>query len=165
MTTTYEPIATQTLGTATASVTFSSISSAFTDLIVVIEGTFTSANELPLLRLNSDTASNYSTTTLRGSGSAVASFRFSNQTSVLCGDRDTGAAGSRFMWIGQLQNYSNTTTFKTILSRFNKTGIETGANVHLYRSTSAITALNFFTIQSSTYASGTTFTLYGIKAE
>jgi hypothetical protein len=37
---TYEPIATTTLGTAEASVTFSTISGAYTDLVLVIEGTF-----------------------------------------------------------------------------------------------------------------------------
>jgi hypothetical protein len=35
MASTYEPIATTTLGTATASVTFSSISGAYTDLVLV----------------------------------------------------------------------------------------------------------------------------------
>ena len=35
---TYEPIATNTLGSAAASVTFSSISGTYTDLVVVVSG-------------------------------------------------------------------------------------------------------------------------------
>jgi hypothetical protein len=41
----------------------------------------------------------------------------------------------------RLQNYSNTTTFKTIISRSNDTASAANATVGLYRSTSAITSL------------------------
>jgi hypothetical protein len=39
---TYEPIATTTLGSATSTVTFSSISGSYTDLVAVFEVTLTS---------------------------------------------------------------------------------------------------------------------------
>jgi hypothetical protein len=46
---TYEPIATTTLGGAAATITFSSISSAYTDLRIVLVGT-TTASVVPALR-------------------------------------------------------------------------------------------------------------------
>jgi hypothetical protein len=65
-------------------------------------------------------------------------------------------------------NYSNTTTNKTVISRTNVTsgsfpGTETMVN--LWRSTSAINVIELRQSGSGQYLSGTTFTLYGIKAE
>jgi hypothetical protein len=50
---TYTPLATQTLGSAAASVTFSSISGAYTDLVLVLNIKSTSSN-YPTMILNSD---------------------------------------------------------------------------------------------------------------
>jgi hypothetical protein len=49
---TYEPIATTTLGTAAASVTFSSISGAYTDLVLVCNGNKSSCTQLSLYIFN-----------------------------------------------------------------------------------------------------------------
>jgi hypothetical protein len=59
---TYEPIATATLGTATASVTFSTISGSYTDLVLVIQRRYGYSNKwyATSIRFNSDTGSNYS---------------------------------------------------------------------------------------------------------
>jgi hypothetical protein len=60
-------------------------------------------------------------------------------------------------------NYANTTTYKTILSRINNPGGYVNASVSLWRKTpEAITTLEAYA--ASNWASGTTFTLYGIKA-
>jgi hypothetical protein len=64
----------------------------------------------------------------------------------------------------QIQNYSNTTTNKTALIRDNFATYGTFARVALWRSTSAITSITL-TMSSSTFATGSQFTLYGIKAE
>ena len=65
--------------------------------------------------------------------------------------------------IVQFQNYSNTTTYKTVLSRGNNASNLVEAFVGLWRSTSAITAIDIKT-QSGNFSIGSTFTLYGIKA-
>jgi hypothetical protein len=67
---TYTPIATTTLGTAAASVTFSSISGSYTDLVLIIAGV-QSVADVPYIQFNSDTATNYSRTQLSGDGSSV----------------------------------------------------------------------------------------------
>jgi hypothetical protein len=63
-----------------------------------------------------------------------------------------------------IQNYSNSTTYKTVLARSNNAATGTDATVALWRSTSAITSIDYY-LNSGSWATGSTFTLYGIKAE
>jgi len=67
---TYEKIVSTTLGSAAADVTFNSINSTYTDLVLVssILGV-TSQSYSPRVRFNSDTTSNYSVTYMYGTGS------------------------------------------------------------------------------------------------
>ena len=60
MATTYEPIATNTLGSAAANITFSSIPATYTDLRVVVVALTTNNNWNIELRLNSDSSTLYS---------------------------------------------------------------------------------------------------------
>jgi hypothetical protein len=79
---TYVPIATQTLGSATASVTFSSIPATYTDLVLIVAAqnvTASGVNNMALV-LNSDGGTNYSMTRLSGNGSTVSSDRASSAT-------------------------------------------------------------------------------------
>jgi hypothetical protein len=158
MPSTYTPIATQTLGTATNSVTFSSISGTYTDLVLVFNGTV-SANQYVALRLNSDTGSNYSWTRMDGDGSAAYSSR---GTSTTFGRLGIGNPTNRTLTISHFMNYSNATTNKTVLSRSNTDFV--GALVNLWRNTAAITSITVLTTTADTFAVGSTFTLYGIKA-
>ena len=154
---TYEAIATQTLGSAAASVTFSSIPSTYTDLVLVYSGTL-SADGGFALRFNSDTGSNYSNTSLYGDGTSAVSNRSTNDTSMGLGYSGT-AQGVTVM---QIQNYSNSTTYKTALSRSNGSGY-TSARVGLWRNTAAITTVVAL-VYSGNFAIGSTFSLYGIRA-
>jgi hypothetical protein len=161
MPSTYEPIATQTLGSAAASVTFSSISGAYTDLVLVVAGTASGGDDI-LMQFNSDTASNYSYTILYGTGSVAGSIRGSNGTSIFVDYYGAMGTGQNNRII-QINNYSNTTTNKTSLVRANNAATGTDAIVGLWRSTSAINAIKLF-MNSATFSTGSTFTLYGIKA-
>lgn len=158
MATTYEPIATTTVGTATDTVTFSSISGSYTDLIIVFNGT-AAASTTAGLRFNSDTGSNYSHTYILGDGSTAFSSRGSNTTFMNQFYPNTTIGTVIF----NIQNYSNTTTYKTVLTRVSNTGNYAGALVGLWRSTSAITSVTLFG-NGTNFATGSTFTLYGIKA-
>ena len=157
---TYEPIATTTLGSAAASVTFSSISGSYTDLVIIVNATGSGAALNPQIQFNGDTASNYSLTWLYGNGSTAVSGRYSNQTSAFFGYMTTTEPAT---YILQVQNYSNTTTNKSTLFRWNATNTELGAGVALYRSTAAITSITLKT-SANNFASGSTFTLYGIAS-
>jgi hypothetical protein len=136
---TYESIATTTLGSSESSVTFSTISGSFTDLVVIISGVSSNANELQF-RLNSDTGSNYSFTQLYGDGSSAGSSRGSSRTTGRLGSTRT----TQNVQIGHFQNYSNSTTYKTVLSRESTAGSIVQAFVGLWRSTAAITSIEFF---------------------
>jgi len=155
---TYTALATTTLGSAVASYTFSSISGSYTDLIVVISGKLTVDNAIAY-QFNGDTGTNYSRTRVYGTGSAAASTRSS-------GDADgyfaTGDGSVQSVWTGNIQNYSNTTTYKTSLWR----GAQDmpSATVSLWRSTAAITSIKLYPTGGTTWVAGTTFTLYGIAA-
>lgn len=157
MAATYEPIATTTLGSNQSSVTLSSIPSTYTDLLLIFSGGITSNREL-LMRVNGDTGSNYSGTTLLGYGSSASSQRESNSSSVFIGDYSSNPCTTIF----QFNNYSNTTTYKTALTRISAAGNMIGANVALWRSTSAINSITLFSSYQLT--SGSMLTLYGIKA-
>lgn len=163
MTVTYETIATQTLGSAAATVTFSSIPGTYTDLIIIVQGTTTTGNSNIGLQFNSDTGSNYSFNGLGGSGGAAVATRSTNATNI-----QTEYYGYFDQTIGNriihIMNYANTTTYKTVIGRGNNSNNGTSVIVGLWRSTSAITSATVVD-GGSTFTSGSTFSLYGIKAE
>jgi hypothetical protein len=149
---TYEKIATTTLGSATATVTYSSLGS-YTDIVIIYNGT--TGNNLSL-QFNSDTGSNYSITRIQGTGTSATSARYSNQTSMF-GPYST--ANTVAIW--QVMNYSNATTYKTGLARGGGADYGTEAYVGLWRNTAAITSITVLA-PSGNLASGSTITLYGI---
>lgn len=162
MPSTYTPIATTTLTSAAASYTFSSIPSTYTDLVLVFNGTMATAEAL-MMQMNSDTGSNYSVTFLTGNGSSAFSARTTNATSLNLNNLGSGKT-AQYTTIVQLQNYSNSTTNKTILSRTSSANSEAGAIVGLWRNTSAITSITLLGNTSANIAAGSTLSLYGIKA-
>jgi hypothetical protein len=159
---TYNCIATTTLSSAQSSVTFSSISGSYTDLVCVINSNTTADTQIRI-RFNSDSGNNYSATIIYGDGTSAGSVRVSNESSGNIGGLGTNWGTT----VIHLNNYSNATTYKTILGRYNETSAsygEAGAKVVLWRSTSAITSIAFTLPSTYTYASGSTFSLYGIQA-
>jgi len=157
---TYVALATSTLGTAASSVTFSSIPGTYTDLVLVCNFINTIGQTDHGVRFNGDTASNYSRTQLYGTGSAAGSNRGSNETSM----NFLGYIGTSWgVSIMQIMNYSNTTTYKTALSRANGASNQVIAAAGLWRNTSAITSLDIIA-SAGTFAVGSTFSLYGIAS-
>jgi hypothetical protein len=161
MASTYEKIATTT-GTGSSGVfTFSSIPSTYTDIKVVLAGT-TSSNGSILLTFNSDTATNYSLTSLAGSGTTASSGRGSTRANIFVPWFYGFFGSTQANLLIDVMNYSNATTYKTALCRVNTDGgVE--AVVGLWRSTSAISTITL-TTQAGNFTTATTATLYGIKA-
>ena len=60
-------------------------------------------------------------------------------------------------------DYSNTTTYKSTVVRGNNSGYIMGASTSLWRSTTAINSILFFS-NGGNFAAGSTFKLYGIQA-
>lgn len=160
---TYTPLATTTLSSAAASVTFSSISGSYTDLVMVLNLKGTTALDYKI-NFNSDTGSNYSNTYLTGTGSAASSGRRTSQTYFQPENNGYVTTSLEQNTIIHIMNYSNTTTFKTALSRSNNASTGLDAFVNLWRSTSAITSIQIAAISTPNFDIGSTFTLYGILA-
>jgi hypothetical protein len=176
MPSTYEPIATQTLSSAASSVTFSSIPSTYTDLMLIsfAQGQASGGDNRLVLQFNGDTASNYSSTYLFGNGTTALSSRDTNRSQVDNATQLADLGSSSFSpFIHHIMNYANTTTYKTILQRGNDAGDSTvgyrqvGTGVSLWRSTSAITSIVIKGLggnNATGFSTGSTFTIYGIKA-
>jgi len=164
MAATYTSIATTTLGSDTGIVTFASISGSYTDLILVCKTAKNGGGAGTLrLQFNSDTGSNYSYTRIFGDGTSAYSDRGTSETGAgvaILGDVVISSAGT---FIVQLQNYSNSSTYKTAISRgSDSAGGYVSAYASLWRSTSAINRIDIYS--TTNLRSGSTFTLYGIKA-
>lgn len=157
---TYEKIATTTLGSAASTITFNSIPATYTDIVLIFDGVRTSSGDLDLqLRFNGDTGSNYSDTEIRSYAGNIYSGRNTNQTFIRAGvlTADRGTLNTHIM------NYSNTTTYKTVISRHDSVNTSYGMNGKscLWRSTSAI---NSITLGASAgqFETGAIATIYGI---
>ena len=163
MPTTYEPIATTTLGSAAASITFSSIASSWTDLRLVLIGT-SSAGGTGYIRFNSDSGTNYSVTFLRGNGSAASSVRSTNRTELIF-NGDTGISTTiPNMALVDVFSYTASTN-KTALLTSEEDANGSGSverMVGMWRNTSAITTITL-SLSGGNFASGFTATLYGVK--
>ena len=162
---TYEPIATQTVTSAVGTVTFSSIPQTYTDLVLVSSRQQASAARL-YLRFNGDTSSLYSDVWISGEGASAFSGKDSGQSTISIGGIWNGSTTTTWATnITHIMNYTNTTTFKSTLTKDANDKGSSGtieAMIGMYRSTSAITAVNV--VGGSNFAVGSTFTLYGIKA-
>jgi hypothetical protein len=156
MPSTYEPIATTTLGSNAGSVTFSSVPSTYTDIVAICNIKLSSASTI-YTQVNGDNGNNYSKTSLEGESGVASSSRNSNINSPLFGySANTTNFGNTII---HYQNYSNTTTNKTFIGRGNYTDYLV-ASVALWRNTAAINEIKIL----GNFATGSSFTLYGIKA-
>lgn len=162
---TYEPIATTTLGSAAASITFSSIAGTYTDLRIVIpffKETATSQTSL-VVQFNSDTGTNYSFTSVSGNGTSASSNRSSNDNYIFANFITDATSTFPCFTTVDVFSYAGS-TFKTVLATGSSDKNGSGSverTVGLWRSTSAINTIKLQS-QIGNFATGTTATLYGI---
>lgn len=158
---TYEPIATTTLGSATGTITFSSIPGSYTDLVLVAMRSYSNVGtgaQNTFIRFNNDSTSLYSTTYLLNGGSGRITGVSSLYTSA--GGNEISDRYSIDIW--NFPNYSNTNIFKTCLLNYNFANNHKQIWCGLYRSKSAINRIDIIGDGGATFATGSTFTLYGI---
>lgn len=174
MPSTYTPIASTVLTSTQASVTFSSISATYTDLVLVISGTdnrgSNAADDSIQLTFNADTSTgstNYSWTAFYGTGSSAASGRGSNGRGIDAYVIGTPAQSTPGVIISHIMSYANTNMWKTVLCRGGTGYALTSFNVGLWRSTAAIDSITIWPGYNGSgynFFPDSTFTLYGIKA-
>jgi hypothetical protein len=169
MATTYEKIATTTLGSAQATIDFTSIPSTYTDLrlVLVVRTTVASTTDNIRLRFNSDSGGNYSYVRLYGNGTNALSDSTTNASNAnFTHQVPGGTAASNLFALCTADIFSYTgSTYKTLLATtandMNGSGT-TQATINLWRSTSSITSVNLFVGSGDNFAANTTATLYGI---
>lgn len=160
------PLANVTLGSTVASVTFSSISSAYRDLVVVINATSSSAYDIKC-DVNGDTSSaNYSTIRNAGTGSTSGSSLFHAQSwfapSNISGNITTGQ--SSVIW--HFMDYTATDKQKAVLMRIDNGAVGTVMAAGRWNNTSAISTIRFTLTgaPAGSFNNGSTFSLYGVTA-
>lgn len=163
-TATYEKIVAYTVPSAAASVTLGSggqgtIPSTYTDLVLIINFTASTGTN-NLITFNSDSNSNYSETDMGGDGTTKSSSRSTTQIGIRSGYVDSSS--EQAFTIVNIQNYANTSIFKTNLIRWSSNSY-VYARAGIWRNANAITSITCST-GSGTFSTGSTFTLYGIKA-
>lgn len=151
-----------TLGSSAASVTFSSISQAYRDLVLVIQAT-TSSSDNSIIRFNSDSGANYNLVTMYGNGSTTSSQNASNQTSGYMAWHGATSSTTASMDIINIMDYSATDKHKSFLVRDDQPANGTQALAQRWASTSAITTI-LVKPNSATWSAGSTFALYGVAA-
>jgi hypothetical protein len=159
---TYEPIATQTLASAAASITFSSIPATYTDLRLVLTNTASGGTQFILFN---SSVTGYSNTYLLGDGASATSGRSTAYPRLDLNSQDVGNSVVQFHTV-DIFSYAGS-TYKTCLitSSHDQNGSgQVNAQVGLWQDTTAINRIDIKLSSTNTYAIGTTATLYGIKA-
>ena len=166
-------IETKTLGTAAASIEFTSIPGTYTDLYILASHrqtqTFADVNGYPTLTLNNST-SNYSFRWIQGSGSAVASSSSTYGGFYWFGNNDFMTANTFSNTSIYIPNYAGSTnksvSFDTV-QETNATASFQQIMAGLWSDTAAITSLKLTARDSGlgtspSFVVGTTISLYGI---
>jgi hypothetical protein len=164
---TYTPISRQVLESATGTVTFSSIPSTYTDLVLVANFTVATVSGNLVMTFNGDTTSGlYCKLQIEGTGSTVLAARTDGANSIGLDSNMGSDTTSPSIHILNLMNYANASVFKSVLHRqssFWSANPGTAARVGLWRNTNAITSITLSN-GAVNFSVGSTFTLYGIKA-
>ena len=169
MANTYELISSNILSTATASVTFSSIPATYTDLVVraTFRATGSGTGREMAVSFNG-TTTGYSFTLLNGTSGVITSTRSSNDSSLsqLAMDSAGNTADTFSSFEAYIPSYTasqNKPVLLMIATEENATNSAwLQANAGLWRNTAAITSVKV-DAQFTTFVSGSSFYLYGIK--
>lgn len=162
MPSTYDRIATTTLGSANATIDFTSISSAYTHIRCILFIPSSTATSNIRVRFNGDSGTNYSYTYLEGNGSSAGSGRYTNSTYLfeLRGSTSTTLPSLiKFDIFNYAGSTNKTALIENSLDRNGSGQVE--RMVSLWRNTTAINQITL-TSSSSTWATGTIASLYGI---
>lgn len=169
MASTYTLITSQTLSASATSVTFSSIPSTYTDLVLKCSTRDTqvgSMNGTLNFTLNGNTSTVYSTTYVEGYSASAASGRRSSQTAMYVQNLDSsGNTANTFtnieIYIPSYTAAQNKPFSVSVAAQDNSANSTDSAYAGLFSSTTAISSITI--PATSQFAAGSSFYLYGIK--
>lgn len=158
------PLANLTLGTSQTTVTFSSISTNFRDLMLVVNYG-TNSTGTPRLRINGDTLSNYSWQTAEATSTTASAANSSGTSAPLSqtNNMGTNAVSNTAAATFHILDYNTTNKQKTILVRGTLASVATTHAVIRWANTAAITSFTLTPFNDS-FMAGTTFSLYGVSS-
>ena len=163
----YELISSTVLGSNTPSVTFSSLgdySSTYKHLQLRIVTKYDNPFDNFFMRLNGDTGSNYSVHRLIGNGSTVTSLASTSQSYFIPGITSSSTANIVAPTVIDILDSYSTAKNKTIRALSGDTAdtsirFASGA----WYNTSSITSISLLAEAAYNFATGSRFSLYGIK--
>jgi hypothetical protein len=161
---TYEPLATTTLGTSAASITFSGISASYTDLRLVVSALASASTIGAYIIYNNDTGANYTWGRLSGNGSSASALHGGTATQVNIANQIDSTTTIPAVYEVDIFQYS---TSRLKMCLVTGSGDKNGSGVvermvGLWRSTSTINRIDIFPNSANNFATGSTATLYGI---
>jgi hypothetical protein len=161
---TYEAIGATTLGSASSTITFSSIPNTYTDLKLILVPRVQATNANIVVTLNGSTTT-YSQNNIYTTGSSRTADRLTgNFDGWYITQANLGSTTIPTLYIVDIFSYTDS-TFKGSLFTSSQDQNGSGAVLRgagLWRNTSAVTSVGL--LQSSNFSAGTTATLYGIKS-
>lgn len=154
------PLANVTLGSSASSVSFSSITGIYRDLIIVTTAFNTAAGFADIwARYNGDSGTNYTRVYMFGNGSSTGSGTNSDTVNYLGYSSNVNDN----IHTTHIFDYSATDKHKVNLVRANSASNSAGLYAGRWASTAAITSITFGT-NGTSFAAGSTFMLYGVSA-
>jgi hypothetical protein len=173
MANTYTLISSNVLGSNTSTITFSSIPSTYTDLVLLCSVRAVYASSFSSLRayFNGDSSALASTTRLTGDGASASTSRDANISQGVFGGFTTANSSTSNTFSSHelyIPNYLSTTSKPIWATGAHETDAATAyiqLNAGLWRNTSAITSITVqdFAGGVNNFAAGSSFYLYGIK--
>jgi hypothetical protein len=159
---TYTALATVTLGSTAATVTFSNIPATYRDLILVVNSKASTTGVEGQLRFNGDSSNAYNWVRMTGNGSTTASTT-STLTHMPLVDAVKATTALDPIYIVNIMDYSATNKHKPILVRSNEASTGTEAFAGRWINTGAVTSVQVRT-NTGSWTAGGRFDLYGIIA-
>lgn len=171
MAATYTLIASNVLSSATTTITFSSIPSTYTDLVLKFTArtNYPSQYVSPVIRFNGDTGNNYSYTLASNNNNSKYTQTLGSTSNIAGGSYVVGSTattstfGSYEMYIPSYTVSQNKPVSGFAVAENNSaTVFDLQVDAMLYSSTNAINSISI-SIPSYTFDTGSSFYLYGIK--
>ena len=157
------PIAWQSLSSATATVTFSSIPGTYRDLRLVVTGTSSVTGNNVVATFNGDSATNYSNVIMWGDGGSASSTTSSPRSNLYQNFAAYFDTTTPTVFTADILDYSATDKHKTMHTRAGRAGAASEALAGRWASTAAITTIAV-TQLGGNFNAGSTFALYGVSA-
>ena len=125
---------------------------------------FTAATDTVSLRFNGDSTSNYNFIYFRGNGTTATTASIINTTNMYEQGNPSTNTSNFNVYKYEINSYANTNKYKAVLWQGSQADAQVSLNLGQWRSTAAINSVTILEASANNFRSGSTISLYGIKA-